>query len=277
MPYTSAGTPARRYPDTPDGAVTPIPRHPITPHHAPVDPAEAAAIFIFAAAAAFTQALSGFGFSLLLVPPLALAIGPREAVVLANLLGAMLNCLMAWRLRTAIRWRTGMTLLAAAAAGMPLGLAVLIVFDARALRIVIAITVLVSTALIWRGFALRGRSLAGDLAAGFVSGVLNTSTSMSGPPVVLYLQGRGLAPDEFRGTLAAFFLASSAIATVLFVAGGQVHGHTLAQVAIASGALAAGYAGGAMVYRRLTAAHFRGIVLLVLVASALLSLATALA
>ena len=241
-----------------------------------MDLAEAVAIFAFVATASATQALSGFGFSLLLVPPLALVLGPREAVVLANLLGPGMNGIMVWRLWHAVRWRTSAVLLAAAAAGMPVGLLVLLVVDARPMRVVIAVTVLVSTFALWRGFAIRGRSLAGDLAAGFTSGVLNTSKSMSGPPVVLYLQGRALPPDEFRATLAGFFLASSFVAVALFVIGGQIHARTFAQVSVAAAGLVAGYAVGAMVYRRIPVTHFRGIVMLVLVASALLSLATAL-
>ena len=71
------------------------------------------------------------------------------------------------------------------------------------------------------------------------------------------------------------WMTSSGIAVVLFAAGGQVHAHTLAQVAVAAVALVTGYTAGAAVYSRLTSAHFRGIVLGVLVASALLSLATA--
>ena len=71
----------------------------------------------------------------------------------------------------------------------------------------------------------------------------------------------------------AFF--TGGIAVALFTAGGQVHAHTLAQVAVAAVALVTGYTAGAAVYSRLTSAHFRGIVLGVLVASALLSLATA--
>jgi uncharacterized membrane protein YfcA len=237
-----------------------------------VTSADALAIFLLASVAAFTQSLSGFGFSLLIVPPLAWVIGPRDAVVLANLLGACLNAAMAWRLRTVIEWRLGLTMLAAAGVGMPFGLAVLLVLDPTLLRVIIAVTVLVSTFILWRGFGIRTQSRAGDLAAGFVSGVLNTSTSMSGPPVVLYLQGRGLAPLRFRGTLGAFFLASSSVAMVLFVAGGRIRGETGLQLLAAAPALGLGYAAGGIVYSRMHTGRFRQVVMTVLVASALLSL-----
>ena len=101
---------------------------------------------------------------------------------------------------------------------------------------VIAVTVLVATTLIWRGIHLRAQNRALDLAAGFVSGVLNTSTSMSGPPLVLYLQNRGMTPGQFRATLNAFFLASGAIATFLFVIGDRIGSSELGAAGAAAGA-----------------------------------------
>ena len=42
-------------------------------------------------AAAFVRGLAGFGMAILLVPVLALAIPPREAVVVANWLGLLIG------------------------------------------------------------------------------------------------------------------------------------------------------------------------------------------
>lgn len=242
-----------------------------------MSPLDAAAILALAAAAAFTQAVSGFGFSLLLVPPLALLIGPREAVVAANGLGVLVYAPGAIHLRRAVDVRLWLRLIVAAAAGMPVGLLILVAVSPTILQVVIAVTVITATLLIWRGVELHRAGWLGDALAGFVSGVSNTSTSMSGPPVVLYLQGRGVAPDAFRATLAAFFLASGGAALALYALSGRLDLDALGRMAVGAPGLAAGWVTGNAVYRRLDQRRFRRVVFAVLLASAAVAIATALA
>lgn len=237
-----------------------------------VDWLELATIVALAGAASFAQALSGFGFSLLIVPPLALVVGPKEAVVMANLMGMMSSSLTLTSMHDAVDWRLGGRLLASATVGMVGGLAVLVLVDPRALQILIALVVLLATTLIWRGIHLRAQNRGLDFAAGFISGVLNTSTSMSGPPLVLYLQNRGMTPGQFRATLNAFFLASGVIATVLFVIGGRIGSYELGAAAASTPMVALGWLGGHRLFHRLDAAQFRIVVVTVLFVSASIAL-----
>ncbi|OAI44118.1 hypothetical protein AYO38_10045 [bacterium SCGC AG-212-C10] len=240
-----------------------------------MSPTDAAAIFVLAAIAAFTQAISGFGFSLLLVPPLAMVLGPKHAVVTANGLSLMTNLPMSVYLRAEIQRSLCMRLVLGGALGMPLGLIVLLGVSAAALQVAIAVMVLASTLLIWRGFHLHVAGGATDFLAGVVSGVLNTSTSMSGPPIVLYLQGRRIAPGPFRATLAAFFCVSGLVALTLYLAGGELDRTTAAQVGVGAPGLALGLFFGNAVHSRLDPLRFRHIVIGVLVLSAVIALAAA--
>jgi uncharacterized membrane protein YfcA len=86
--------------------------------------------------AAFVGALSGFGFSLLIVPPLALVVGPRDAVILANILGPVQNLAMAIYLRRLIDWSMVLRLFVGAVVGMPVGLLVLTTVSASTMRLV---------------------------------------------------------------------------------------------------------------------------------------------
>jgi uncharacterized membrane protein YfcA len=226
---------------------------------------------------AFIHAVSGFGFALVSVPPLAFLVGPVEAVVLTTLLGAVSNLRIfagTWR---DTDWAVCRPLVIGALAGMPFGLLVLLVADARVLTAAMAIVVLASTLLIARGRHLRAHGTGLTGAIGALSGILNTSTSMNGPPVVLYLQGVRMEPARFRGTLSAFFTASSAIALVLLGAGGTIRAETVWLAAFGLPALLAGYAAGARAFRRIEAARFRQLVIGILLVSALVSLAGVLA
>jgi uncharacterized membrane protein YfcA len=238
-----------------------------------LDPVEIFSVMALAAAAALTQSLSGFGFSLFIVPLLIPVVGAKEAVVLANLLGVFVNVITLARLRPQVDWRLGGTLLGGAALGMPLGVAVLSFANPDVLQAGIAVTVLISTLALWRGLRLHAAGRLGNIGAGFVSGVLNTSTSMSGPPVVLYLQGRGIPPAPFRATLGAFFLASALLAAVLFAIAGRMHGSTLALTAFALPAMVVGWLGGYVVVNRVNDVTFRRIVMVVLIATAVSALA----
>jgi hypothetical protein len=233
-----------------------------------VSPADVVAILLLAGLAAFAQAVTGFGFSLLIVPPLALVIGPKETVVVANILSTATNVAMLSRVHGHVDWRLGGWLFGGALVGMPVGLAVLIWINAAVLQVLIAITVLASGLLLLRGLRFHAAGRAWDAVTGVISGVLNTSTSMSGPPVVLYLQGREVSPDRFRATLTAYFLASSVVAVGLLAMAGKFTRDVGLEAAVGVPAVGVGIAAGLLVYRRVDAVLFRRLVFALLFASA---------
>ena len=111
---------------------------------------------------------------------------------------------------------------------------------------------------------------------GVVSGVLNTTTSMNGPPVVLYMQGKGMLPAPFRATIAAYFLASGLIAIALLALDGQVTGLTMARAGVAIPGIVLGWLLGNRVFQRMGPERFRSVVIGVLLLSAVIALATTL-
>jgi uncharacterized membrane protein YfcA len=221
-----------------------------------------------AGAAAFSQSLSGFGFNLLIVPPLALVIGAKEAVVTATLMGIITSALTLTTARASVDWRLGGVLLATAAIGMPVGLLVLILVDPDVLRLLIAVMVLVAALLYWKGYRVAAQNPFLDAGAGFLSGLLNTSTSMSGPPLVLYLQNRGVAPARFRGTINAFFLASGILAAILFAMSDRIGSPELVTLLVSAPLILVGWTVGHHAFRRLDIARFQQVVVAVLVISA---------
>lgn len=235
----------------------------------------AAAIILLAALAACIQALSGFGFSLFIVPFLAILIGPKDTVVLANLLSMTVNVIQFPRLRHTLERRTAAVLTVGSFIGMPAGLAVLLLVDPTALKVIIAVAVIVFTLLIMRGLRIHGAGTLGDLATGFASGVLNTSTSMSGPPIVLYLQGKRLTPAAFRGTINAFFMVTSFGAVALLIASGSVKPWIVGAFALAMPAAEAGRIIGNRLFDGIDELRFRRLVYAILLLSASVALVSA--
>jgi uncharacterized membrane protein YfcA len=179
------------------------------------------------------------------------------------------------RLRHLVEWRLGSTLFAGALAGMPFGLLVLIWLSPAGLQVLIAIMVILFTLLLIRGVRLQDSGRAGDIFAGIISGILNTSTSMSGPPVVLYLQGKEVPQLRFRATLTAYFGAISLIAVGLLSATGHFNRTVGTASILAIPALVAGGYVGNWLHYRVPERLFRRLIYGILFLSAFSALAGA--
>jgi len=229
------------------------------------------AVAVIIAFAAAVQSVSGFGFSLLAVPLLSLAIDPKVAVVLTSVSGLPLMLSIAFSERRKVVGRIVAVFTVAAFAGMPLGLWILGWVDARVLEGSIAVVVIVLTVLLARGFSVADRSRF-DVAAGLVSGILATSTSTNGPPIVFALQAKGLAPAEFRGTLSMTFVFQGLVAVAAFAIAGRLDVTIGRLVLIGLPGLAAGYLAGAGVRSRIDPQRFRALVLGLFLATGVSSL-----
>lgn len=242
-----------------------------------MDAGELAFVVAVLLLASTAQTTAGFGFALISVPFLITTLDVKEVVVFVGLLGTLNSAMVARTVWHDVPRRMVGTMLAASFVGMPLGLAVLLLAPADALRLAVAVSSIVMALALMLGVEFGGRGLAGEVVAGMTSGVLNTSTGMNGPPVVLYLQHRALPPPAFRGALSSFFVVGGCISFVAFLAAGVVTGDALTFAAAGVPAVFAGNALGARLLGRLSPGTFRFVVLGLLIATALGAVATSLA
>jgi uncharacterized membrane protein YfcA len=226
-------------------------------------------------AGATVQSATGFGFALILSPALFAVLDPYEAVTALLGLGLALNLLVLFGEGRPgpVRWRAIAPMLLAALPGLALGTALLALLPKPTLQIVVGIAVLVAAALQGRGDGSaaeadpgEGRatepSLGSACAVGLASGALTTSTSVSGPPIVLWLQAHGVRPDELRASLAASFLVLNLVGgAAVLVAGGTGEAVGAAIIAPLLALTLVGHLLGARLFRRLDARRFRSIAL----------------
>lgn len=227
--------------------------------------------------AAATQQLSGFGYALMAVPLLTLILGPKDAVALCSLSGVAGTALMAWRLRARVDRSIVRRLILGAAVGMPIGIVALRRVPADPLQVAMAVVVLAAVALLATGFRLKSESHRTEAAAGVVSGMINTSVGVGGPPVVLVLQAADLEQHTFRATTVTYFLLSNFIALPLFFASGVVDSSTWVAGLVAIPAALVSTLAFERVAFRVRSEHFRPLVLGLLVLSATASLISVLA
>lgn len=227
-------------------------------------PVELAVIAVVVFAAATVQTTTGFGFALLAVPLLALVVPPESAVVISATLGLLTSAGLAVKERAhgdrvAIR-----RMLGGAVVGAPVGLLVLDVATGRQLRFLLAGVIFSFLVITLRGWTLQRDSVGVEVGAGVVSGVLNTTLSTNGPPLVMALQARHLPPSQFRGTLAPVVAATGLLTVALFAATGRYDVEVWQSLAVALPALGAGYLVGTRQHRRFDPAAFRRLVLVLL-------------
>lgn len=224
------------------------------------------------------QSATGFGFALVAAPLLFALLGPQEAVTAGVLLGLELNLMTLW---SEGRWprvlrADAIALVAWSLPGLALGALALRLLADRLLSALVALAVL--AALVLRVRAARRLPVVVRPArwwqpalAGFGSGALATSTSLSGPPLVFYLLARGLSPAQMRDTLAAVFVALSLVGAPALVATGTFDVPAGIGWLLAAGAV--GQVAGRRAFAWLAGDRYETAVLVVLAATALVALA----
>jgi uncharacterized protein len=229
---------------------------------------------------AFVQSTTGFGFALVLSPALFAVMDPVEAVMTLLVLGLVLSLLVLFEggRPKHVDWRSLAPMLAAALPGLAVGAVALTQLSKSVLQVAVGVAVVAVAA--WQ---LRRRRRGAEPhrvpggIAGFTSGALTTSINVSGPPIVLWLEARRASPEEFRASLAATFL-------VLDLAGGAVLLVGEGSGSIDAGRLGpllalvvAGYALGAVAFRRLNRERFYTLVLALVACTGVASIVAGLA
>jgi uncharacterized protein len=177
-----------------------------------------------AAAAALLAGTSGFGFGLVATPALLLTGFSLPFVVTVNLLISLATRVsVAWRLRHAARRKQAAILVGGAIPGLWIGSRTLGAIDAHTLKLVVGLTVAVAAgALAWADRRPPRPHTAGlGAVAGFLGGLLGTTTSLIGVPPALLLARRRLAAATFIADLAIYFVATAAIGLAVLAAQGH--------------------------------------------------------
>lgn len=223
------------------------------------------------------QTVTGFGFSLLAVPIMSMVVPTELAVVLSATLSTFTSGGQAWSERHHGDRPTIKRLVLASFVGMPFGLAILMVASSQQLKIGLAAVIILFLIVNLRGFRLENASTPVDVGAGFVAGILSTSLSTNGPPLVMALHARHFAPEVFRGTISVVLVSLSVVSLGLFAATGYFTTDVAWSLLVAGPALVVGFFIGHRVRGNINPARFRGLVTLLLGATAVVTIVSVVA
>ncbi|WMC12086.1 sulfite exporter TauE/SafE family protein [Oceanimonas pelagia] len=183
---------------------------------------------------AYVQTAIGFGMAVVAAPILfyldpALVPGPLMVVLLVM-------CLVnGWRFRKGLELNLLAPALLARIPGSAVGVWLLAVLPLQWLAVLIAITIMLGVLVRLKDIALP-MTKTNMALGGFLSGVMGTSTTIGGPPMVLVMHGADM--HRIRANLAGFFVVSTLMSVGALASGGFLtQAHLMMALPLAPAAL----------------------------------------
>lgn len=241
-------------------------------------PTELIAIALIGLIATAVYASVGFGYALVFIPAATLIIGVEPSVASMLVVGPLVGGFLYYRDTP----RTSLLDIAPVSTvsliTLPIGIWILLHADDDLLRVIVGIGVLIS-------IAVERLSGAGDdierkprleiaIVAGLITGLMRGSTSMGGPPQVLYYRWLGGGAWRFRSRMFSGMAASGIPTIVMAGVSGVFNAETIPVVLITLPATAVGMVLGIRIRPLMNDSQLRLISSLLLVATSLLAIAT---
>lgn len=221
------------------------------------------------------QGCAGFGLALTTVPVLMLILPHTQVPPILVVLGIVNNLIVLLETRAAVNARLIWPLIVGGLVCLPLGAWLLTSLNAAAFKIGVGVVVLLAAGALLMGLRLaispRWHNL---LPVGMLSGLLGGSTSLSGPPVILFFANEGKGKQHFRGNLIAYFTLLNIGSIAVFWAFGLLSREVFVACAVYLIPLLIGTFIGMAIARRVNEQVFRRIVLALIAAIGLALIAS---
>ena len=219
-------------------------------------------VMVIVGMSALIQGTVGFGFSLVAVPLLALAMPLKEIVPMLVLYSLFLNIMVWFKVKGKVDKKKIMLLIIFGLVSIPFGIFILNYVKEIYIQIFVGILIIISSLAMIKNykFTFKNDAIAYSLA-GILSGILNGATSLSGPPVILMLSNEGVNKGSFRKTLATYFMVLNIFSLPMFIASGLLDKPLLIKSAIIFPSMVIGVILGIGLGNRMKEHHFRKITL----------------
>ena len=226
-----------------------------------------------AAMGGFVNGLAGFGTALFTLGWWLQVMPPLQAVAISLVMGVVPGVQGVWIVRRDIDPRRLLLFLIPGFLGIPLGLFILDMIDARLLKIVIA-----GFLLLYGGFFLLRRNLPAirrrfpliDGGLGFVGGVLGATAGLSGALPTMWLAMQDLTKGQSRALLQPYNTAVLGVAAILLAVDGVYQGQTLHAALIALPVTLLAAQAGIWTFGRLNDLQFRRLLIILMFLSGIL-------
>ena len=225
--------------------------------------------------AGLVQGCTGFGMALVAAPCLMLLMPPVTAVCTIVLMSTVNTFFVAMHARRHIRVRLVGPLALGGVMGIPFGIWTLQVVDPPLIKVLVGAFVMAFALLLLSGWRRPLEHPRWSLIpVGMASGLLGGSTSMGGPPVILFLANQETPKDAFRGNISCYFFTVNCFGIAMFLAKGLLEAQVALQAAVFLPAMLLGTYGGVALAKRVPEGLFRKVVMIGVALMGLVLLAT---
>ncbi len=220
--------------------------------------------------ASFIQGMAGFGFALISVPILTLSISPKVLVAIIVLYSAITNIFIIFKVRKFVRLKEIWMLIIFGIMGIPFGTYILKVVDTNIIKLIVGIVIIITVIIMFKGIKVKFKNIKFTFGVvGFLSGLLNGSISMSGPPVVLFLSNQEFDKNSFRANLTIYALILNIITIIVFLISGLINEDVTRSFLTYLPALISGTIIGIIISGKIREVEFKRIVLLLIAVAGL--------
>ena len=232
-------------------------------------------IYVFAVLilSSFLQTTTGFGYAIITAPLLALALGPKETVMLTMLTGLIIRLFMMRVTKNDGSFKAIFPLITASIVGAIPGAYVMTIISNDGLKLFIGLVLLIAVLVLWKNYKITiHHHKFAEAIVGGLSGFLATTTSINGPPIVLYYLNSKAEEDKsvFRGNLTRYFLLINIASIIIsYFAGTLKIGELWIQTLMSIPALYIGFYLGEKAFHRINAETFRKASLIMVFVSSL--------
>ncbi|MCF7810266.1 sulfite exporter TauE/SafE family protein [bacterium] len=229
------------------------------------------AIVIFLGA--LTQGTTGFGFGLISIPVLIMMLPPVMVIPILTLISLILTTIVLYETRKHIQIKRITPLIISGICGLPFGAYILKTIDPNILKIIIGFIIVAFSIAQIKGYkrTVKNEGLA-FLPIGFTSGLLNTSTALSGPPVILFFINQDVKKEVFRANIITYFTVVNIFSIIVLLLNGVITESVIKYSLVFLPSVLMGVTAGIKLSKKVNENVFRKIALIIVSIAGLISI-----
>lgn len=232
--------------------------------------------FLIIVCSAMIQGITSFGFSLLAVPLLSLILPLKLIVPVLVIFSLIMNIVIFSKIKGHINKLQISLLVLFGLSSIPIGINALKGIDENIIKLIVGIIIVISALSMNFGIKIKFKNQNLSYAiTGFLSGILNGSSSLSGPPVILLLSNEGASKKNFRKTLSTYFLVLNLFTIPIFIYENMITSEVISYTLKLSPALLIGVFSGVMLGNKLPEKLFGKITLILIFVMGVLTIVSA--
>lgn len=151
------------------------------------------------------QGAVGFGFSLLMLPMISIYVPLKELIPISVLCSLPINLMVLWDARKSIKPKEIALMIICGIIFVPVGVYILKSADKNVLSAIIGFAIIVTSLSQIFGIKIRIKNEKAAFGiVGALSGIMNGSVSLSGPPIVLFFANQRESKNSTRGNFSLY-------------------------------------------------------------------------